>query len=65
LRRVGPFRLLFPVHPFTTFDARLAYKIADHWTLAVSGRDLVNAEQQQTSGPDVQRQFFVTLSIDM
>ncbi|GAA0567595.1 TonB-dependent receptor plug domain-containing protein [Rhizomicrobium electricum] len=65
LRRFGPYRVLVPVQPFTTIDARLAYRLTDQLTLAISGRDLFNAQQQQTSGPDVQRQFFASLAFDM
>jgi iron complex outermembrane receptor protein len=65
MRRVGPFRLLFAVHPFTSFDARLAYRITDQLSLALSGRDLIDASQQQTSGPNVQRQFYLSLTFDM
>lgn len=65
LRRFGPARLLVPIQPFTTVDARLSYRISDHVSLAISGQDLLNAEQQQTSGPNVERQFFVTLAFGM
>jgi iron complex outermembrane receptor protein len=65
LRRVGLFRVLVPVQPFASVDARLGYRLTDRLTLAISGRDLFNAQQQQTSGPDVQRQFFVSLGFDM
>jgi iron complex outermembrane receptor protein len=65
MRRIGLFRVLVPVQPFSTVDARLAYRLTDQLTLAISGRDLFNAQQQQTSGPDVQRQFFLTLGFDM
>lgn len=65
LRRVGPFRQLVPIGAYTTVDARLGYRLTDRLTLAVSGRDFGNGQQQQTSGPDVQRQYFVTLSFDM
>lgn len=65
LRRVGLFRVLVPVQPFASVDARLGYRLNDWLTLAISGRDLFNAQQQQTSGPDVQRQFFVSLGFDM
>ena len=65
LRRVGPFRQLFPIQPFTTMDAQLAYRITDQLRLSVSARDLISASQQQTSGPAVQRQFFATLTFDM
>jgi outer membrane receptor for ferrienterochelin and colicins len=65
LRRFGPGRLLVPIQPFTSIDARLAYRLTDQFLLAISGQDLFNAQQQQTSGPNVERQFFVTLAFDM
>jgi len=43
----------------------LAYRLSDHLVLSVSGQDLTNAQQQQTSGPDVERRLFATLSYEM
>lgn len=63
LRQTDSRRLLVSVHPFTSFDARLAYRLTDYATLSLSGQNLINAMQQQTSGPDVERQFFLTLDI--
>jgi iron complex outermembrane receptor protein len=65
LRRVGQSRLMVPIQPFSTMDARIAYRLTDQLTLAVSGQNLLNAQQQQTSGPEVERQIFATLSFDM
>jgi outer membrane receptor for ferrienterochelin and colicins len=65
LRRSGPNRLLVQVHAFVAIDARLAYRLSDHLVLSVSGQDLTNAQQQQTSGPDVERRLFATLSYEM
>lgn len=59
----GSGRILVPVGAFTTVDARLAYRLLDNVTLALSGQNLFNGVQQQTSGPDVERQVFITLSI--
>jgi iron complex outermembrane receptor protein len=64
LRRVWPQRVLVPIGAFVSFDARIAYKFSDYMTLAVSGQNLFQGAQQQTSGPEVQRQFFVTLSVE-
>ena len=63
LRRFGPRRFFVPISSFATADARVAYRLSDNVTLAISGQNLLNGSQQQTSGPDVERQFFVTLSI--
>lgn len=65
LRRIASRRLMVPIAPYATIEARLAYRLTDRFTVALSGQNLVNAQQQQTSGPDVERQLFVTLSLDM
>jgi iron complex outermembrane receptor protein len=63
LRSMGQRRDLVPVGAYATADARLAYRLTDNVTLAVSGQNLIDSPQQQTSGPQVERQFFVTLTI--
>jgi iron complex outermembrane receptor protein len=63
LRSMGPARVLVPIDAYTSLDARLAYHLADNITLALSGQNLIDAPQQQTSGPQVERQFFVTLTV--
>jgi len=62
LRRFGTLRIFVPIAAYSTVDARLAYRLSDSITLALSGQNLLVGTQQQTSGPDVERQFFVTLS---
>ena len=47
----------FFFHPFLELEARLGYKITSHATLAVSGQNLLHAEQTQTSGPAVERRI--------
>ncbi|GAA0545543.1 iron complex outermembrane receptor protein [Rhizomicrobium palustre] len=63
MRRVGTKRVLVPVGAFTALDARIAYRLTDHISLALSGQNLFDDVQQQTSGPNVERQFFLTLSL--
>jgi len=63
LRSMGQRRDLVPVGAYATADARLAYRLTDNVTLAVSGQNLIDSPQQQTSGPQVERQFFITLTI--
>ncbi len=52
-----------PVGSFATADARIAYRLADWATLAVSGQNLLQDQQRQTSGPDVGRQIFLSLTL--
>lgn len=47
----------FFFHPFFELEARLGYKITSHATVAVSGQNLLHAEQAQTSGPAVERRI--------
>jgi outer membrane receptor for ferrienterochelin and colicins len=49
---------------YTTVDARLAYQLNSHLTLAVSGQNLLHARQVQTSGEPVQRRLLATVSAD-
>ena len=63
LRSMGQKRVLVPVGAYATADARLAYRLTDAITLAISGQNLIDSPQPQTSGPQVERQFFVTLTI--
>ena len=48
---------------FSSADARIAYQITDWATLALSGSNLLQARQIQTAGPPVERQWFVTLTL--
>jgi len=64
LRHVGPGRILVPVGAYASVDARLGYRFNDHVMLSLSGQNLLEGSQQQTSGPAVERQFFVTLSVN-
>jgi iron complex outermembrane receptor protein len=53
---------LAPVGAYVSLDARIAYRLTDWATLAISGQNLLQSPQQQTSGPDVERRVFATLS---
>jgi hypothetical protein len=55
---------LVPVGAYAALDGRLAYRLADWATIAVSGKNLLQSTQRQTSGPDVERQVFATLSVN-
>jgi outer membrane receptor for ferrienterochelin and colicins len=45
----------FFFHPFFELEGRLGFKVTPNATLAVSGQNLLHADQVQTSGPAVQR----------
>ncbi|MDE2184265.1 MAG: TonB-dependent receptor, partial [Alphaproteobacteria bacterium] len=55
---------LVPVGSYANLDARLAYRLADWATVSLSGENLLAARQRQTSGPDVERQLFLTLTLE-
>lgn len=55
---------LVPVGAYVSLDGRVAYRLADWATIAVSGQNLLQSPQQQTSGPDVERRVFATLSVN-
>ena len=52
----------FFIHPFFELEARLGLKITSHATLAISGQNLLHAEQVQTSGPAVERRILGRLT---
>lgn len=53
-----------PIGAWLSFDARIAYRLNEQATLSLSGQNLIDARQRQTSGPDLQRRVFLTLSVD-
>ncbi len=55
---------LMPIPAYATFDGRVAYALSERSSLAIAGRDLTNSAQRQTSAPRVQRQLYLTYSID-
>jgi outer membrane receptor for ferrienterochelin and colicins len=56
--------VLVPVGAYVSVDARVAYRLADWATLSVSGQNLLQSPQRQTSGATVERQVFATLSVN-
>jgi len=52
---------LIPVQDYFNTDARIGYRINKSLTLSVSGQNLVQSRQIQTSGPPVERRIFVNL----
>lgn len=63
LRLDGVDTTLVPVGAFATVDARIGYKLSDWATLAVSGQNLLLDRQRQTSGPEVGRQVYLSLTL--
>jgi iron complex outermembrane receptor protein len=62
----GPFALvsfLSPVPDYLSLDARIAYRLTDWATLAISGQNLGVSPQQQTAGPKVERRVFASLTV--
>jgi iron complex outermembrane receptor protein len=54
---------LVPIRSFVTMDARIAYRLTDHLTLSVSGQNILDSPQMQTSAAAVERSVFVTLTL--
>jgi outer membrane receptor protein involved in Fe transport len=61
---IDPVGSLVPIPGYVSVDGRLAYRLTDHLTLAVSGQNLFDSPQRQTSAPEVERRVFATLRID-
>ena len=57
-----PVGTLVHISDYVSVDARLAYQVNDHLTLAVSGQNLLESPQIQTSGPAVERRVLVSLT---
>jgi iron complex outermembrane receptor protein len=66
----GPDAIVFPpagalgslvqVPGYTSVDARIAYSMDDKLVFSLSGQNLLDSEQRQTSGPDVERRVLAT-----
>jgi iron complex outermembrane receptor protein len=54
--------VLYSVPSFTAVDARIAYAVNDRMTLALSGQNLLDSEQRQTAGPNVERRILASLN---
>jgi iron complex outermembrane receptor protein len=50
------------ISPYVNADAHIGYRINNTMTLSVSGQNMLQDRQRQTSGPDVERRVFVNLS---
>jgi outer membrane receptor for ferrienterochelin and colicins len=56
---------LVPIPDFVSTDARIAYHITDNLTLALSGQNLLQSPQKQTSAADVERSINFTATIGL
>jgi outer membrane receptor for ferrienterochelin and colicins len=52
------------VDGYVSSDARLAYRLNNWATLAISGQNLLPKSQRQTAGPAVERRLFATLTLN-
>jgi outer membrane receptor for ferrienterochelin and colicins len=52
---------LIPVQAYFNADARIGYRINENLTLSVSGQNLLQSQQAQTSGPAIERRVLVNL----
>jgi outer membrane receptor protein involved in Fe transport len=50
------------VPAYTSVDARVAWQLNKHLGLALSGQNLLHAQQLQTSGEPVQRRWLATIT---
>jgi iron complex outermembrane receptor protein len=62
-RAMLPIGTLVRVPDYVSVDARIAYRITDNLTLALSGQNLLQSQQTQTSAAAVERRVLVTASV--
>ncbi len=59
-----PTGTLSSIPDYVSLDARLAYRLSENLTLSISGQNLLNSPQRQTSAAAVERQVFVSVAAD-
>lgn len=59
---IGAPRTMAVIIDYVSIDARIGYQLTDNVTLAVSAQNIMQATQQQTAGPPVERRVFGTIS---
>ncbi|MDE1939759.1 MAG: hypothetical protein KGI68_12105, partial [Alphaproteobacteria bacterium] len=64
LQTTGINTYLVPIGTYASLDGRLAYRLTDWATVSVSGQNLLQSAQRQTSGPYIERQIFATLTLN-
>jgi iron complex outermembrane recepter protein len=52
--------ILVRIPDYVSIDARAAYNITDNFTIALSGQNLLQSPQKQTSAPNVERRVYIT-----
>lgn len=57
-----PIGTLVRINGYANADARIAYRLTDNLTLAVSGQNLFTSSQRQTSAAKVERTVYATLT---
>ena len=57
-----PGGVLVRIPEYVSVDARIGYRVNEHLALAVSGQNLLQSPQRQTSAPDVERRVLVTVT---
>lgn len=62
---VFPVGSLVRIPDYVSIDGRIAYQINDHLTLAVSGQNLLQSPQRQTSAAAVERRVLFTVSASL
>ena len=60
-----PAGTLIRIPDYVSVDARIAYRFTDNLTLAVSGQNLLDSPQRQTSAAAVERRVLATLSVGL
>lgn len=60
----GTFELLSPVGSYVNMDARVAYRFGSGFTLSLAGQNLLEKEQRQTGGPEVERSVTGSVTVD-
>jgi len=51
------------INDYVSVDARIAYQLTDRITLGLSGENITQATQRQTSGPNVERRVIGTITV--
>jgi outer membrane receptor for ferrienterochelin and colicins len=55
--------MLIRIQNYVSVDARIAYKVTKDVTLALSGQNITQSSQQQTSAPNIERRVLCTLTV--
>lgn len=55
---------IVPLSAYASVDARVAYDLTEWATVSISAQNMLQSEQKQTSGPEVERRIFGTLAVN-